>query len=119
MTDRTKLPYCTIQNPACGACGGETSHDGDSFYCEPCGLDYGDGGSETRATYRDEGVEPCGHPCGNYWHGRDLSAVGWSFRCEPCALPATHEEGGHWHDCSPIRTIDPVLSVAADKGGES
>ena len=56
MTDRTeatkvvvsdlKLPYCSIQNPACGACGSETSHDGDSFCCEPCGLDYGDG-SET------------------------------------------------------------------------
>ena len=33
-----KLPYCSIQNPACGACGSETSHDGDSFYCEPCGA---------------------------------------------------------------------------------
>ena len=112
-----KLPYCSIQNPACGACGSETSHDGDSFYCEPCGLDYGDG-SETRATYRDEDAEPCGHPCSNYWHGPDLITPGWSFLCVPCPLPASHDNG-HWHDCTLVKTLNPDLSVAPDKGAES
>ena len=94
------LPTCRAQYPACGACGGETSYDGDSFYCDNCGLDYGDG-AETTATYRDEDAEPCGHPCDNYLHGPDLIRPGLSHQCVPCSLPAGHASM-HWHDCQPV-----------------
>ena len=95
------LPTCSIHNPTCGACGAETEHDGDTYYCDVCDLDYGDG-AETTATYRDEDAPPCGAPCANYWHGPDLIRAGWAYECQPCPLPATHEEGGHWHPCQPV-----------------
>ena len=29
---------------------------------------------------------------------RETFQTGWSYECQPCPLPATHEEGGHWHN---------------------
>lgn len=91
------LPNCSIQNPSCGACYGETMHDGDSYYCEDCLLDYGDG-AETEATFRDEEAEACGNPCSNHWHGPDKIRPGTSYECHPCALPAGHTSD-HWTPC--------------------
>ena len=93
MTTR-RLPHCESQYPACGACGDETCHDGGTFYCDECGLDYGDGEDGTVATYRDETAPPCDEPCTNDWHGsRDLGP----YECIPCALPKGHTSR-HWTD---------------------
>jgi len=86
------LPCCSIEFPSCGACGGSTSHDGDSFYCEDCGLDYGSGDDGEEATFRDEEEPACGKACDNSWH----PTLGLS--CEPCKLPASHKSDC-WTDC--------------------
>ena len=92
-----KLPTCSVHYPACGACGGETDHDGDTYYCDPCGLDYGDGADDTTATYRAPDADPCGAPCSNAWHGsRDLGP----YDCTPCQLPTGHKSP-HWTACRP------------------
>ena len=73
---RPNLPLCSWQYPSCGACGGETSHDGDAFYCDDCGLDYGKGADGTEATYRDEGRSPCGAPCSGHTSPPQWVALG-------------------------------------------
>ena len=97
MTGPT-LPACSVQYPSCGACGSDTSHDGDGFYCDPCGLDYGAGEDGTVATYRNPDTPPCGHTCTNEWHG---SRVLGPYECTPCQLPQDHA-ADHWTDCRPI-----------------
>ena len=92
------LPTCTVQYPSCGACGGDTDYDGDSFYCEGCQLDYGDGEDGTVATFLDEGTPACGKPCTNEWH-RTVTPRD----CRPCQLPNTHT-GHHWTGCTPKET---------------
>lgn len=97
------LPTCTIQSPACGACGLETHHDGDSFYCDDCGLDYGNGDESGPATFRDEEAQPCGEPCDNFWHKDDNLGKGWTFACTPCPLPKGHTSD-HWTNCKVARS---------------
>lgn len=92
------LPACAVQYPSCGACGCDTRHDGDSFYCEECDLDYGNGDDGNVATFRDEEQKPCGKPCDNSWHGPEH----FDFACTPCQLPATHS-GWCWTDCKDKR----------------
>lgn len=92
------LPTCSVQYPSCGACHGETQYDGDSFYCEDCCLDYGDGEDSTEATFRDEEAEPCGNPCDNYFHGPHEICEGKGYDCRPCALPDGHTSP-HWTNC--------------------
>lgn len=82
-----ELPSCIIQYPACGACGSDTEHDGDSFYCDDCGLDFGPDDSEP-ATFRDEEQPACGKECRNNWHKV------YELTCEECKLPE-----GHKSDC--------------------
>lgn len=97
QADRVELPLCSVQYPACGSCGGETDHDGDSFYCDECGLDYGDGDDCTPATFRDEEEERCANPCDNQWHNSiDIGP----YDCGICQLPASHK-GSHWTNCKP------------------
>ena len=110
-----KLPAAEPQNPSCGACRCETTFD-DGFACFDCGLIFD--GDYLDASYIDEDAEPCGHPCGNYWHGPDLIKPGWSYACHPCALPTGHTSD-HWTPCEPVSTLNLGSSVAADKGGES
>ena len=80
------MPSCVATNPECGSCNNETVHDGDSFYCDDCGLDYGDGEDETVATYRDDDASMCGKFTEYFDNGRYA----------PCALPEGHR-GAHWH----------------------
>lgn len=79
-----ELPFCTVQHPMCGACEMDTDHDGESFYCEDCGLDYGDGDDYTPATFRDADRDPCGKACANPWH------KSFGMLCETCKLPQGH-----------------------------
>lgn len=91
------LPTVTVIHPLCGACQNSTQHDGESFWCDVCGLDYGDGTRDTPATFRDEDEAPCGVACGNQWHnGPD------PHDCTPCQLPAGHMSV-HWTACAPRR----------------
>ncbi|MDQ5860683.1 MAG: hypothetical protein M3536_00270 [Actinomycetota bacterium] len=88
------LPACSVEYPSCGACGDNTSHDGDTFYCEDCDLDYGNGNDGNEATFRDEEEKTCGKPCDNTWHAPEqLNLI-----CTPCKLPATHRSFC-WTDC--------------------
>ena len=97
----SRLPSCSVQYPSCGACGGDTSHDGDSFYCPDCDLDYGDGEDGTTATYRNDD-EACGAPCDNTWHAPNAIEAGTSFKCAPCSLPTGHSSF-HWTPCEPVK----------------
>lgn len=97
------LPACSIQYPSCGACGQDTDHDGDTFYCNDCGLDYGNGEDQTEAEFRDEDAEPCAQACDNYWHGADKIREGWTYDCLPCPLPAGHTSD-HWNPCDMRKT---------------
>lgn len=96
-----KLPRCSVQYPSCGSCGGETDNDGESIYCDDCGLDYGDGDDGTTATYRDEDAEPCAVPCANTWHAPNAIKAGLSFECVPCSLPKGHTSL-HWTPCKAV-----------------
>jgi hypothetical protein len=97
------LPSCTIQYPACGACGDDTDHDGDGFYCDDCGLDYGDGDESSPATFRDEEQPPCGKPCDNGWHKPEAL----DLICSPCELPKDHNSMC-WTDCKDNRKVITV-----------
>ena len=79
-----ELPGCIVQYPACGCCGSDTEHDGDSFYCDDCGLDFGRGDESEPAEFRDEEEQACGKACDNSWH----PSLG--LTCGPCLLPASH-----------------------------
>lgn len=86
-----KLPYPIATYPLCGACEQETSHDGDSFVCEPCGLDYGEGSESDRAKFLDPGTSECG--------AISISAADWGrlgITESPCSLPNGHRSS-HWH----------------------
>ena len=93
------LPRCGFQYPSCGACGAETDHDGDSFYCDPCGLDYGYGVDGAEAVFLVEDTPPCGKPCSDTWH-RASSSLGARYECRACALPAGHRSPC-WTNCTP------------------
>lgn len=98
------LPGPHIIQPTCGACGDDLSHDGETYFCAPCGLDYGETirGDEP-AVFRDD-VDVCGSPCINRFHQEDGGVVHSNGRrqrwvCHPCALPVGHTSS-HWSGCS-------------------
>lgn len=93
------LPSCSVTYPTCGACYEETAHDGDDFYCGPCGLTYGDGG-ENEAEFIEPQDDPCARPCTNPHHEAHNIRANLSFNCEPCKLPAGHTSDC-WTDCTP------------------
>lgn len=97
MSGFVELPSCRTPAPECGACRGETFHDGGDVICDGCGLSYGDGFDGTTAVYLDTGTPPCGAPCSNAWHSS--RAIG-PYGCTPCQLPAGHESS-HWTACRP------------------
>jgi hypothetical protein len=87
-----ELPGCIVQYPACGCCGADTRNDGDGFYCEECGLSFGDGREDVPGEFLDEEEQACGKPCDNSWH----PTLG--LTCGPCKLPASHTSGC-WTGC--------------------
>ena len=101
----SELPTCQVSNPTCGACGDETRHDGDYFYCEGCHLSYGDGEDFTEAEFYDTSDPACGVPCTNYWHTPNAIREGVSYSCKPCSLPGPHTSD-HWHPCEPTERKD-------------
>ena len=94
------LPYAEHQFPLCGACGGETWHDGDVLRCDDCGLDYGDG--NRAALYLDDAAEPCGTAY-VFGHGRVRLPVGDPYQYTDCPLPRGHVSE-HYH---PIQWVHP------------
>ena len=100
-----RLPPAELQYPTCGACLGETAHDGDVLYCEDCGLDFDP--YTLTASYRDDGAEPCGASCANTWHAYGAIRPGWGYKCRTCALPTGHK-GSHWTECEVTRDPDDV-----------
>lgn len=94
------LPRCSIQYPSCGACGDDTSFDGESIVCDPCGLNYGTGEDDTEAEYLDyDDATPCAEPCANRWHEPGRIRDGFEYACQPCALPSGHTSD-HWTTCT-------------------
>lgn len=92
----SELPSAVVQNPACGACGLETTFDGDRFVCEACQLGFAR--DDCRAFFLDPDIEPCGVPCDNRWHGDHLIKRGTGYDCNSCKLPAGHQSL-HWTGC--------------------
>ena len=91
------LPAAAWENPTCGACYSETNSADYGYVCEPCGLWF-DRDDDIKASYLDEGAEPCGNPCDNTWHNsRDLGP----YECNPCHLPKGHESTHHT-PCKPL-----------------
>lgn len=107
MSRTVTLPDAEPQNPTCGACIGELSHDGDGFVCYDCGLYFDP--VRLEASYLDDEAEPCGEPCANEWHEPDRLRPGSRWECSPCSLPEGHGSdtyppirSGHWEPCRPI-----------------
>lgn len=98
----SKLPDAVLQSPACGACGSETSHDGDHFYCEDCQLGFNT--DDLSAFFLNPDTEPCGFSCDNYWHGNHIIQQGQGYDCGTCMLPAGHESM-HWSGCQPKQVV--------------
>ena len=101
------LPRAELQYPLCGACSGETWHNGDSLVCDDCQLRFNP--VHLEASYIDEDAEPCGEPCTNDWHGPNRIKDRYEFECAPCALPDTHEGGdlSHWRPCRMVPIATP------------
>lgn len=93
---RPTLPSVYVQHPHCGACYQETDWDGDTFYCDRCGLDYADGREDVPATYRDPEVLPCAKPCDSTWH-----KPSGEWDCRTCSLPTGHQSDC-WCDCQVV-----------------
>ena len=93
------LPAAEVQNPSCGACGLETSHDGYVFGCEGCDLVFAT--DDLSATFRDPEASPCGAACDNSWHGENRINRGFGYECVSCPLPADHSTMHH-HPCRPV-----------------
>lgn len=91
-----ELPDAQMQNPACGACGSETSDQGDEYVCEDCQLAFDH--DDLDARFLNPDVEPCGRPCDNWWHGDNRIRSGLGFDCGTCHLPAGHVSM-HWTGC--------------------
>lgn len=101
-----RLPCAIMRYPDCGACHEELSYDGDSFYCDPCGLDYGDGNEDEQATFRDDEEGTCGAPCDDKWHGDEASEGRPTvYECNPCSLPKNHEYD-HYMPCDCVMRKD-------------
>lgn len=98
ITDR--LPMAVMQYPTCGACSGETYHDGDSLRCDDCKLRFDSNSLE--AEYANEDDEACGAACENSWHGDGMVRPGMGYDCGACILPASHTSD-HYTDCKPRR----------------
>ncbi|MBN7567095.1 hypothetical protein ACM0AZ_25015 [Mycobacteroides abscessus subsp. massiliense] len=92
------LPAASVQNPACGACVGETTYGGDKFICEDCQLGFSR--DDFAASSLDPDAEPCGAPCDNFWHGDHKIKQGYGYDCSPCKLPTGHTSL-HWTGCEP------------------
>jgi len=90
------LPSAEHQSPSCGACGSETTFDGDDFVCEDCQLAFEP--NYLNASFLNPEAEPCGSPCDNSWHGDHKIKRGFGYDCNPCQLPAGHESF-HWTGC--------------------
>lgn len=90
------LPEASVQNPACGACHGETHFDGDNFYCEDCQLSFDC--DDLSASFLDPEAEPCGYGCDNLWHDDHKIKQGVGFDCGICKLPTGHTSM-HWTGC--------------------
>lgn len=94
------LPNAVPQNPACGACGGETvCYDVDDIQCEDCELCF-DPNDDLSASFLDPNAEPCGAACDNYWHGDNKIKAGMGFDCGTCKLPTGHTSCVHWTGCT-------------------
>ncbi|AXH50524.1 hypothetical protein SEA_RUTHY_61 [Gordonia phage Ruthy] len=106
------LPSADHQAPACGACHGETSFDGDDFVCYDCHLAFGKDTLDVR--FLDPDAEVCGAPCANTWHDDNAITVGQGFNCHPCQLPKGHDHPAwfHWTGCEPITLTPPAPAIA-------
>lgn len=102
-------PSLTI---ACGACGSELDHDGDTFACYDCQLQYSND-LDSPAEYLDPDEKPCGKP-----HHQGTYVVTRPFKTStdaagdktvelyrtaiqtfaPCVLPASHTGLCEWPD---------------------
>lgn len=80
----------------CGACHGDTWHDGDTWVCDDCQLCYDD--ITMKAQFIDPDEKPCGAACDNTWHKPGRIHPTMSYECQPCALPAGHGSR-HWNGC--------------------
>lgn len=117
---KSSLPGCIMRYPDCGACHNELAHDGESFYCDRCKLDYGRGDEDEPATFRDEEDEPCGAPSPRPYRTKTMEPAGrtrehrelWSFTEYPCNLPAGHNtddyESGHYWDTNAEHLEGPL-----------
>jgi hypothetical protein len=93
MTDtkptREKPPALYIRNPDCTACGQETCHDGDGFYCEDCGINWPDPDSE--GEWSDEEAAQCPSTHQPFALSRHVEAThGQKYATERCLLDAGH-----------------------------
>lgn len=93
-----RIPSAEPQEPACGACGGNTTFTDEWFVCEDCRLGFDANSLSPEFIYHDD--SPCGEPCTNRWHGPGKLNARMEFTCYPCSLPSGHTSL-HWFGCEP------------------
>jgi hypothetical protein len=91
------LPAAEHRPPSCGACGDETTYDGDSFVCYDCGLAFDP--DTLAADYLDPDAATCAAPCNNPWHKPGQSKPARTYTCGTCALPDGHDRPC-WTGCT-------------------
>ena len=90
MSARPKPPELYFPYPDCSVCGKETSHDGDSFYCEHCGIYWPDSGRGAGDWY-DEKAEQCASTHQPLANNEFADGKPYKYETKRCLLDAGHD----------------------------
>ena len=83
-----QIEGCTICYPICPSCAAETDHDGDDFYCYPCGLAWNGSNPEGPGFYLDPEATACGKPGrASKVPNRVIARTVHRYVISPCLLP--------------------------------
>lgn len=116
LPKRDVAPALYWTNPDCSVCGKETSHDGDSLYCEHCGAYWPDDNGE--GVWADEDTEQCAST--HQPLARNQFAVGkpYQFETKRCLLDADHKPPHRvdaiteWTDETAVSGLGPADGAA-------
>lgn len=113
---RPGAPALEFRRPLCPLCGEETSHDGDSFTCEPCGAYWPTDHDE--GEWYDDDAEQCEATHQPFARNEFAAGKPYQFETVRCMLDADHA-GKHrvdsittWTDETAVNEHGPAVEVA-------
>ena len=112
---RELAPALYWRSPDCSVCGEETSHDGDSFYCEHCNVYWPDEPDGEGAWHNDD-IEQC--PSTHQPLARNSFAEGkpYQYETKRCLLDADHKPPHRvdaiteWTDETAVNGLGPAAT---------